>query len=210
MFKRFSCCSDQISEWGKNLIILLRNDCWCKTGCLSILKLLMAQNVHAQQSLQKKNTKQHLVSGLYVGGNVLSMTAVRDRMARQVGNWQEGLKKPHLIPVVCVRASSGRCLWSNGVGNIFLATCNAFWASFKVCRSIPCAPRPPDRHPIEHLWDVVEWVIRSVIVQPTDLRQLRDTIMSTWSLWGMFPAPRPIQATKKCLSNEVGTRYACI
>ncbi len=36
----------------------------------------------------------------------------------------------------------------------------------------------PDLNPIEHLWDVVEREILIMDVQPTNLQQLRDAIMS--------------------------------
>ncbi len=39
----------------------------------------------------------------------------------------------------------------------------------------------PDLSPIEHLWDVVEREIRILDVQPTNLQQLRDAIMSICS-----------------------------
>ncbi len=39
----------------------------------------------------------------------------------------------------------------------------------------------PDLNPIEHLWDVVEQEIRIMDVQPTNLQQLRDAIMSIWT-----------------------------
>ncbi len=39
----------------------------------------------------------------------------------------------------------------------------------------------PDLNPIEHLWDVVEREIRIMDVQPTNLQQLRDAIMSIWT-----------------------------
>ncbi len=42
-------------------------------------------------------------------------------------------------------------------------------------------PQSPDINPIEHLWDVVEREIRIVDVQPTNLQQLRDAIMSIWT-----------------------------
>ncbi len=42
-------------------------------------------------------------------------------------------------------------------------------------------PQSPDLNPIEHLWDVVEWEICIVDVQPTNLQQLRDAIMSIWT-----------------------------
>ncbi len=42
-------------------------------------------------------------------------------------------------------------------------------------------PQSPDLNPIEHLWDVVEWEIRIMDVQPTNLQQLCDAIMSIWT-----------------------------
>ncbi len=39
----------------------------------------------------------------------------------------------------------------------------------------------PDLNPIEHLWDVVEREILIMDVQPTNLQQLRDAIMSIWT-----------------------------
>ncbi len=43
-------------------------------------------------------------------------------------------------------------------------------------------PQSPDLNPIEHLWDVVEREIRIMDVQPTNLQQLRDDVMST-KIW---------------------------
>ncbi len=46
---------------------------------------------------------------------------------------------------------------------------------------IRCPPQSPDLNPIEHLWDVVEREIRIMDVQPTNLQQLREAIMSIWT-----------------------------
>ncbi len=42
-------------------------------------------------------------------------------------------------------------------------------------------PQSPDLNPIGLLWDVVEREIRIINVQPTNLQQLRDAIMSIWT-----------------------------
>ncbi len=42
-------------------------------------------------------------------------------------------------------------------------------------------PQSPDLNPVEHLWDVVEREIYIMDVQPTNLQQLRDAIMSIWT-----------------------------
>ncbi len=42
-------------------------------------------------------------------------------------------------------------------------------------------PQSPDLNTIEHLWDVEEWEICIMDVQPTNLQQLRDAIMSIWT-----------------------------
>ncbi len=42
-------------------------------------------------------------------------------------------------------------------------------------------PQSPDLNPIEHLWNVVEREICIMDMQPTNLQQLRDAIMSIWT-----------------------------
>ncbi len=42
-------------------------------------------------------------------------------------------------------------------------------------------PQSPDLNPLEHLWDVVEREIHIMDVQPTNLQQLCDAIMSIWT-----------------------------
>ncbi len=42
-------------------------------------------------------------------------------------------------------------------------------------------PQSPDLNPIEHLWDVVEREIHIMDVQPTNLQQLCDAIVSIWT-----------------------------
>ncbi len=42
-------------------------------------------------------------------------------------------------------------------------------------------PQSPDLNPIEQLWDVVEREIHIMDLQPINLQQLRDNIMSIWT-----------------------------
>ncbi len=42
-------------------------------------------------------------------------------------------------------------------------------------------PQSPDLNAIEHFWDVVKLEIRIMNVQPTNLQQLRDAVMSIWT-----------------------------
>ncbi len=42
-------------------------------------------------------------------------------------------------------------------------------------------PQSLDLNPMQHLWDAVEREIRIMDVQPTNLQQLRDAIMSIWT-----------------------------
>ncbi len=53
-------------------------------------------------------------------------------------------------------------------------------------------PQSPDLNPIEHLWDVVEREIRIIDVQPTNLQQLCDAIVSIWT-----------KISKECLQHLV-------
>ncbi len=42
-------------------------------------------------------------------------------------------------------------------------------------------PQSLDLNPIELFWDVLEWEIHIMDVQPTNLQQQRDAIMSIWT-----------------------------
>ncbi len=53
-------------------------------------------------------------------------------------------------------------------------------------------PQSPDLNPIELLWDTDEWEIRIIDVQPTNLQQLRDALISIWTKIFeecLFPTP---------------------
>ena len=73
-------------------------------------------------------------------------------------------------------------------------------------------PQSPDLNPIEHLWDVVEREIHIMDVQPTNLHQLCDAIMSIWTKLSeecfqhlVESMPRRIEAVLKAKGGP--TRY---
>ncbi len=73
-------------------------------------------------------------------------------------------------------------------------------------------PQSPDLNPIEHLWDVVEREICIMDVQPTNLQQLRDAIISLWTKISeecfqhlVESVPRRIKAVLK--AKGVQTQY---
>ncbi len=73
-------------------------------------------------------------------------------------------------------------------------------------------PWSPDLSPIEHLWDVVEREIHIMDVQPTNLQQLRDAIMSIWTKISeecfqhlVESMPRRIKAVLKAKGVQPGT-----
>ncbi len=73
-------------------------------------------------------------------------------------------------------------------------------------------PQSPDLNPIEHLWDVVEREIHIMDVQPTNLKQLRDAVMSIWTKISeecfqhlLEPMPQRIETVLKAKGGP--TRY---
>ncbi len=73
-------------------------------------------------------------------------------------------------------------------------------------------PQSPDLNLIEHLWDMVEQEIHIMDVQPTNLQQLRDAIMSIWTKISeecfqhlVASMPRRIKAVLK--ANRGPTRH---
>ncbi len=73
-------------------------------------------------------------------------------------------------------------------------------------------PQSPDLNPIEQLWDVVKREILIMDVQPTDLQQLCDAIMSIWTKISeeyfqhlVESMPRRIKAVLKAKGDP--TRY---
>ncbi len=73
-------------------------------------------------------------------------------------------------------------------------------------------PQSPDLNPIEQLWDVVEREIRIMDVQPTNLQQLCDAIMSIWTKISeecfqhlVESIPRRIKAVLKAKAVQPGT-----
>ncbi len=73
-------------------------------------------------------------------------------------------------------------------------------------------PQSPDLNPIVHFWDVVEREIHITDVQPTNLQQLRDAIMSIWTKISeecfqhlVESMPRRIKAVLKAKGVQPGT-----
>ncbi len=73
-------------------------------------------------------------------------------------------------------------------------------------------PQSPDLNPIEHLWDVVEREIHIMDIQPTNLQQLRDAIMSILTNISeecfqhlVESMPRRIKAVLKAKGVQPGT-----
>ncbi len=66
-------------------------------------------------------------------------------------------------------------------------------------------PQSPDLNQIKHLWDVVEREIRIMDVQPTNLQQLCDAIMSIWTKIHIESVSQRIKAVLK--AKRIPTRY---
>ncbi len=73
-------------------------------------------------------------------------------------------------------------------------------------------PQSPVLNPIEHLWDVVEREIHIMDVQPANLQQLRDAVMSIWTKISeecfqhlVESMPQRIEAVLKAKGVEPGT-----
>ena len=101
MVKRFSFFSDQISEWGRNVIYV--TDCWCQTGWFEYLRKSLTPGIFTHNSLRSlqrivRKTKKHPVSSSSAGKNVLLMREVRGEgtdWSKLIGRWQ--------LTVVCKR-----------------------------------------------------------------------------------------------------------
>ncbi len=131
--------------------------------------------------------RKYPVSGSCVDKNALLMSEVR-------GDWADRLE---MIEVHVTKLKSSQ--------TVFLEHDNEFTL-------LKWPPQSPDLNPIEHFWDVVEWVIRIMDVQPTNLQQLLDAIMSIWTKISeecfqhlVESLPRRITAVLK--AKEGPTRY---
>ncbi len=126
-------------------------------------KLLIYWDFHTQPSLGftengPKNRK-YPVSGSCVDINALLMSEVREEWASSDGYFQQ---------------DNTHCNKAQIISDWFLEHDNEFTL-------LKWPPQSPDLNPIEHLWDVVEREIRIMNVQPTNLQQLCDAIMSIWT-----------------------------
>ncbi len=126
-------------------------------------KLLIYWDIYSQPSLGftengPKNRK-YLVSGSCVDINALLMSEVREEWASSEGYFQQ---------------DNAPCNKAQIISDWFLEHDNEFTL-------LKWPPQSPDLNPIEHFWDVVEREIRIMDVQPTNLQQLCDAIISIWT-----------------------------
>ncbi len=146
-------------------------------------KLLIYWDFHAQPSLgftekgQKK--RKYPVSGSCVDENALLMTSRSEVNEVEVrGEWT--LLTMSFMTTVYpssdgyFQQDNAPCHKAQIISDWFLEHDNEFTL-------LKWPPQSPDLNPIEHLWDVVEWEIRFMDVQPINLQQLRDAIMSIWT-----------------------------
>ncbi len=127
------------------------------------------------------------------GGDVMVWGDILLAHFRSLSNW--ALCKHHSLPEYCHKAQI--------ISDWFLEHDKEFTL-------LKWPPQSPDLNPIEHHWDVVEREIPIMDVQPTNLQQLRDAIMSIWTKTsGMFPTPCWIYARSISVLKAKGgqTRY---
>ncbi len=96
--------------------------------------------------------------------NTISERTTR-RTLKQMGY---SSRRPHRVPLLSAKNRKRRLQF---ISDWFLEHDNEFTL-------LKWPPQSPDLNPIEHLWDVVEREIRIMDVQPTNLQQLCDAIMS--------------------------------
>ncbi len=109
--------------------------------------------------------------------NTISEHTTR-RTLKQMGS---SSRRPHRVPLLSMYpssdATSSRIMHRHKaqiISDWFLEHDNEFTL-------LKCPPQSPDLNLIEHLWDVVEREIHIMDVQPTNLQQLCDAIMSIWT-----------------------------
>ncbi len=109
----------------------------------------------------------------------------------------------HLL--MCFQQDNAPCHKAQIISDWFLEHDNEFTL-------LKWPPQSPDLNPIEHLWDVVEREIHIMDVQPTNLQQLCDAIMSIWTKISeecfqhlVESMPRRIKADLKTKGVQPGT-----
>ncbi len=110
--------------------------------------------------------------------NTISEHTTR-RTLKQMGS---SSRRPHRVSLLSVYPSSddyfqqdnAPCHKAQIISDWFLEHDNEFTL-------LKWPPQSPDLNPIEHLWDVEEREIHIMDVQPTNLQQLRDALMSIWT-----------------------------
>ncbi len=107
--------------------------------------------------------------GVMVGDILLAHFGLEHILNISIPLW---LQRTHLL--MYFQQDNAPCHKAQIISDWFLEHDNAFTL-------LKWPPQSPDLNPIEHLCDVVEREIHIMDVQPTNLQQLRDTIMSIWT-----------------------------
>ncbi len=161
------------------------NTCWCQTGWTEYFKNCWSTGIFTHKHVYREWSEKEKISSERISGWWWWCNGVGDIFLAHFGplntNWVSF--KSHSLPEYCCwpcpsfydkQQDSAPCHKAQIISDWFLEHDNEL-------SLLKWPPLSPDLNPIEHLWDVVEREIRIMDVQPTNLQQLRDAIMSIWT-----------------------------